>query len=72
MVSVQSQLVSFIQKQNGIQWNTGLLFENEFFIARPLVLNKIENIFNVGYWKLSEIAKNNFGQEKPICLNRKN
>ena len=51
IVSVQSQFVSFIQKQR----NTGLLFENMFLLH---VLNKNENIINAGYWVLSENRKN--------------
>ena len=53
-MSVQSQLVSFIQKQNGVQGNTGLLFENMYFYC---ILNKNENIINAGYWAPSEYRK---------------
>ena len=36
------------------------------------VLNKNDNIINAGYWVLSEIAKIDPQQEKPVCPNRKN
>ena len=69
-MSFQSQLVSFIQKQNGIQLNNGLLFDMYFFIARTQ--SESETVTNAGYWVLSEVSKNNSQQEKPICPNRKN
>ena len=69
-MSFQSQLVSFIQKQNGIQLNNGLLFDMHFFIARTQ--SESETVTNAGYWVLSEVSKNNSLQEKPICPNRKN
>ena len=56
-MSVQLQLVSFIQKQNGIQRNTSLLC----FLCVSIgcrTLNKNENIINAGYWVLSENHKN--------------
>ena len=59
-MSVQLQHVSFVQKQRGIQRNTGfivVLFENVYFCMLQ-VLNKNENITNAGYWVLSENRKN--------------
>ena len=68
-MSFQSQLASFIQKQNGVQLNNGLLFDMFFLLH---LLNKSETITNAGYWVLSKVVKNNSQQEKPICPNRKN
>ena len=49
-MSVQLQLVSFVQKQSGIQWNTaahrGIVWKYVFLLH---VLNKNENIVNAGY-----------------------
>ena len=69
-MSVQSQLVSFIQKQNGIQRNTGLLFENMYFYCTYSIKTKILSMLGTGYFL--KIAKINSQQEKPICPNRKN
>ena len=64
-MSVELQLVSYVQKQNGIQWNTdadrNIVSKYAFLLH---VLNKNENIVNAEYWVLSQ-------QEKPICPNRK-
>ena len=65
-MSVQSQLVSFIQKQR----NTGLLLENMFFYCRYSIKTKILSMLGTGYFL--KIAKINSQQEKPICPNRKN
>ena len=64
-MSVQSQLVSFIQKQR----NTGLLLENMFFYCRYSIKTKILSMLGMGYFL--KIAKINFQQEKPICPNGK-
>ena len=64
-MSVQSQLVSFIQKQNGIQRNTGLLFENMYFYFTY----SIKTLGNE-YMYFPEIAKIN-SQQKTICPNHK-
>ena len=69
-MSVQSQLVSFIQKQNGIQRNTGLLFENMYFYCTYSIKTKILSMLVTGYFL--KIAKINSQREKPICPNRKN
>ena len=65
-MSVQSQLVSFIQKQR----NTGLLLENMFFCCRYSIKTKILSMLGMGYFL--KIAKINSQQEKPICPNCKN
>ena len=41
---------------NEILTHTKVLFENMHFLLH--VLNKMENIFNAGYWVLSENRKN--------------
>ena len=69
-MSVQSQLVSFIQKQNGIQRNTALLFENMYFYCTYSIKTKILSMLVTGYFL--KIAKINSQREKPICPNRKN
>ena len=65
-MSVQSQLVSFIQKQR----NTDLLLENMFFYCRYSIKTKILSMLGMGYFL--KIAKINSQQEKPICPNCKN
>ena len=49
-MSAQLQLVSFVQKQSGIQWNTAahrsIVWKYAFLLH---VLNKNENIVNAGY-----------------------
>ena len=65
-MSVQSQLVSFIQKQR----NTGLLLENMFFFFFYSIKTKILSMLGMGYFL--KIAKINSQQEKPICPNCKN
>ena len=65
-MSVQSQLVSFIQKQR----NTGLLLEHMFFYCRYSIKTKILSMLGMGYFL--KIAKINFQQEKPICPDGKN
>ena len=69
IVSVQSELVSFIQKQNGIQRNTGLLFEHMYFYCTYSIKTKIFSMLGTGYFL--KIAKINFQQGRPICPNRK-
>ena len=42
----------FIQKQNGIQWNTGLLFENMYFYCTYSIKTKILSMLVLGaFWK---------------------
>ena len=68
-VSVQSQLVSFIKKKkNGIQRNTGLLFEN--FYCTYSIKTKILSMLGPEYMYFPEIAKIN-SQQKTICPNHK-
>ena len=70
MVSVQLQLVFFVQNQSGIQWNAGSTVVYVFLLH---VLNKNENFINAGYCGyFVKIAKINSQQEKPICTDRKN
>ena len=69
-MSVQSQLVSFIQKQNGIQRNTGLLFENVNSHCTYSIKTKILSMLGTVYFLT--IAKINSQREKPICPNGKN
>ena len=64
-MSVQSQLVSFIKKPNGIQQNTGLLFENMYFYCEYSIKTKILSMLDTGYFL--KITKINSQQEKPIC-----
>ena len=67
IVSVQSQLVSFIQKQR----NTGLLLENMYFYCTYSIMTKILSMLaSIGYFL--KITKNNSQQQKPICTNHKN
>ena len=60
---------------------TGLFFSEKYWRTLSIVwkyvfllhvLNKNDNIINAGYWVLSEIAKIDPQQEKPVCPNRKN
>ena len=69
-MSVQLQLVSFTQKQNGIQRNTGLLFKNMYFYCMDSIKTKILSMLGTGYFL--KIAKINSQQEKPSCPYRKN
>ena len=64
-----------------VQFTTGLFFSEKYWLTLSIVwkyvfllhvLNKNDNIINAGYWVLSEIAKINPQQEKPVCPNRKN
>ena len=57
-MSVQSQLVSFIQQQQ----NAGLLLENMSFYCTYSIKN--ENIINAGCWVLEENHKNQFPARK--------
>ena len=70
-VSVQSQLVSFIKKKkNGIQRNTGLLFENMYFYCTYSIKTKILSMLGPEHMYFPEIAKIN-SQQKTICPNHK-
>ena len=69
-MSVQSQLVSVIQKQNGVERDTGLLFENMYFYCTYPIKTKILSM--LGTEHLLNITKINSLQEKPLCPNRKN
>ena len=69
-MSVQSQLVSVIQKQNGVERDTGLLFENMYFYCTYSIKTKILSM--LGTEHLLNITKINSLQEKPLCPNRKN
>ena len=60
---------------------TGLFFSEKYWHTLSIVwkyvfllhvLNKNDNIISAGYWVLSEIAKIDPQQEKPVCPNRKN
>ena len=62
-------------------YSWSLFFRNKYWRTLSTVwksvfllhlLNKNENIMNAGNWVLSEIAKINPQQEKPVCPNRKN
>ena len=77
-MSVQLQLVSFVQKQRGIQWNNGgcigyahhrIAWKSVFLLH---VHNKNENITNARYFYFLKIAKIHSEEEKPICPNHKN
>ena len=68
-MSVQSQLVSFIQKQTGVQRDTGLLFENIYLYCTYSIKTKLLSMLGTGHFL--NIAKINSQQEKPICPNRK-
>ena len=68
-MSVQSQLVSVIQKQNGVERDTGLLFENMYFYCTYSIKTKILSM--LGTEHLLNITKINSLQEKPLCPNRK-
>ena len=65
-MSVQSQLISFIQKQHGIQRNTGLVFENMYFYCTYSTKTKILSMLGTGYFL--KITKINSQQEKPNYL----
>ena len=69
-MSVQSQLVSFIRKQSGIQWNTGLLFENMYFYCTYSLKTKILSMQGTGYFL--KITIFDYQREKTICPNHKN
>ena len=58
-----------LRKQNGIQRNTGLLFENMYFYCEYSIKMKIL-MLDTGYFL--KIAKINSQQERPICPNGKN
>ena len=68
-MSVQLQLVSFVQKQSGKRWNTdahrSIVWKYAFLLH---VLNKNENIVNT-FWKSQKLIPS---EEKPICPYRKN
>ena len=49
-MSVQWYIVSFIQKQNGLQLNTGLLFENMYFYCLYSIKTKISSMLCTGYF----------------------
>ena len=68
-MSVQSQLVSFIQQQR----NAGLLLENMSFYCTYSIKNEKNYqcwVLGTGYFL--KITKINSQQEKPICLNHRN
>ena len=66
-MSVQSQLVSFIQRQNGIQQNTNLWFKNMYFYWTYSDKMKMLSILGTGYFL--KITKTYSQQEKQICPN---
>ena len=54
MVSVQLQLVFFVQKQIGIQWNAGstvVLFGNMYFYCTYSIKTKILSMLGTGYFQ---------------------
>ena len=71
-MSVQLQLASFIQKQNGIynEILPGLLFENVYLYSTNLTKTKLLSTLGTGHFL--KITKVNSQQEKPVCPNRKN
>ena len=72
-MSVQSQLVSVIQQQNGVERDTGLLFENMYFYYFYCTYSiKTKILSMLGTEHLLNITKINSLQEKPLCPNRKN
>ena len=66
-MSVQSQLVSFIQKQNGLQRKTNLWFKNMYFCWIYSDKMKMLSILGTGYFL--KITKTYSQQEKQICPN---
>ena len=81
IVSVQSQLVSFIQKQNGIekrQWNIGFFFfENMYFcctFSLKMKIQKILSTLSTGYFlKIAKIipSKKNHSVQIAKIISRK-
>ena len=60
IVSVQSQLVSFIQKQRNAGSPGWFIVWKYVLLLNVNSAKKNENIINTGYWVLSENRKNSF------------
>ena len=59
-----------IQKQNGIQWNTGLLIENMYFYFTYSIKTKILSMLVLGtFWKSQKSVPAKH-KKSPICKNK--